>query len=406
MTGSDDPTTTTAAGDAGGARPLAGVRVVELCEVAAGPFCAMTLADLGADVVKIERPAGDVLRTWPPITDGYSENFASVNRNKRAITLDLKSDDGKRVARALAREADVVVENFRPGVLPGLGLGYEDLAAINPRLLYCSISAFGQSGPRSTEGGFDLTMQAMAGIMSITGEPGGAPVKCGVPLCDFVAGLYGALSIAAALRERDTTGRGGHIDVSMLGTSLAVGALQTSEYFGTGRDPEKRGSAHPRNAPYQAFRAADGYFGMAAGNNGLWQSVCQLVDGPELADDPRYRSPSTRAEHQDELRETLEEIFVTAPTARWIDAFAAAGVPCSPINSYSDALGDPQVEHMGWVQDLTLPNGRQTSTFGPPVRFDGETTAIDRPPPSLGQQNDEIVERVLADPDGFTWSEA
>ncbi len=403
MSGAEDPTTIPA-GDTGGAKPLAGVRVVELCEVAAGPFCAMTLADLGADVIKIERPAGDVLRTWPPITDGYSENFASVNRNKRAITLDLKSEDGQRVARALLREADVLVENFRPGVLPSLGLGYDDLAPSNPGLLYCSISAFGQSGPRATEGGFDLTMQAMAGIMSITGEPGGAPVKCGLPLCDFVAGLYGALSITAALRERDATGRGAHIDVSMLGTSLAVAALQTSEYFGTGRDPEKRGSAHPRNAPYQAFRAADGYFGMAAGNNGLWQSVCEVVGRPELADDPRYGTPSSRAEHQDDLRATLEEIFATAPAAQWIEAFAAAGVPCSPINSYADALGDAQVEHMGWVQDLALPNGRQTRTFGPPVRFDGETTAIERPPPSLGEQNAAIVDRILADPDGFTWT--
>lgn len=389
-----------------GNQPLVGVRVIELCEVAAGPFCAMALADLGADVVKIERPTGDVLRTWPPISDGYSENFASVNRNKRAIAVDLKSDDGRRVARALAREADVLVENFRPGVLPGLGLGYEDLAAVNPRLLYCSISAFGQTGPRSTEGGFDLTMQAMAGIMSITGEPGGAPVKCGLPLCDFVAGLYGALSIAAALRERDRTGRGGHIDVSMLGTSLAVAALQTSEYFGTGRDPKKLGSAHPRNAPYQAFRSADGHFGMAAGNDGLWHSVCRVVERLDLADDERYRSPSSRAAHQDELRRTLEEVFTTQPTDHWVQAFADAGVPCSPINSYADALSDPQVEHMGWVQELTLPNGHQTRTFGPPVRFDGSTTTIDRPPPPLGQANDEIVERALADPDGFTWIEA
>lgn len=370
---------------------LTGIRVVEFCEVAAGPFCAMTLADMGADVIKVERPSGDVMRSWPPINDGYSENFASINRNKRSVVLDLKSEDGLAAARALAEESDVVIENFRPGVLPSLGLGYEDLSARNPRLIYCSISAFGQSGPRATEGGFDLTMQAMAGIMSITGEPGGAPVKCGLPLCDFVAGLYGALGVVAAINERATTGEGQHIDVSMLGTSLAVGALQTSEYFGTGANPQKLGSAHPRNAPYQAFTAADGHFGMAAGNNNLWDLVCQVVKQPDLMEDERYKSPTLRAANQESLRETLELVFVTKPVAHWLDVFSAAGVPCSPINSYSEALADPQVTHMGWVQDLQLPNGVDTKTFGPALRINGETTKIESSPPELGQHTDEVL---------------
>ncbi|MCG8594947.1 MAG: CoA transferase, partial [Kiloniellales bacterium] len=244
---------------------LQGLKVVEFCEIAAGPFCAMLLADMGAEVVKVERPAGDAMRMWPPVTDGFSENFASVNRNKRSVVLDLKTEDGRRAARAIILDSDVVVENFRPGVMARLGLDYETMAAEKPGLIYCSISAFGQSGPRSREGGFDLTMQAMSGIMSVTGEPGGAPVKCGVPLCDFVAGLYGAFGVVSALHQRRETGVGQNLDVSMLGTSLAVAALQTSEFFGTGKDPRKLGSAHPRNAPYQAFRARDGYFGMAAG---------------------------------------------------------------------------------------------------------------------------------------------
>ena len=268
--------------------PLKGVRVLELCNVAAGPFCRLLLADMGADVIKIENPSGgDTLRTWPPITDGFSENFASLNRNKRSITLDLKSPEDIAQLHELVRTADVLIENNRPGVRKRLGLDYDALKAVNSRLLYCSISAYGQTGPRASEGGFDLTIQAMSGIMSVTGEDGGAPVKCGVPLSDFAAGLYAAYSVAASLRHVQQTGEGAHLDVPMLGTSLAIAALQTSEYFGSGRDPGKLGSAHPRNAPYQAFRCSDGYFAMAAGNNALWKSVCDVVVMPELLDDDR-----------------------------------------------------------------------------------------------------------------------
>ena len=373
---------------------LQGLKVVEFCEIAAGPFCAMLLADMGAEVVKVERPAGDAMRMWPPVTDGFSENFASVNRNKRSVVLDLKTEDGRRAARAIILDSDVVVENFRPGVMARLGLDYETMAAEKPGVIYCSISAFGQSGPRSREGGFDLTMQAMSGIMSVTGEPGGAPVKCGVPLCDFVAGLYGAFGVVSALHQRRETGVGQNLDVSMLGTSLAVAALQTSEFFGTGKDPRKLGSAHPRNAPYQAFRARDGYFGMAAGNNSLWHQVCDVVGRPELKQDERYLTPTLRAENQDGLRETLESVFETESVSHWLSAFAAAGVPCSPINSYSQALDDPQVAHMGWVQDLTLANGKTTRTFGSPLRINGETLPIAARPPALGEHTEEVLKRL------------
>ena len=373
---------------------LQGLKVVELCEIAAGPFCAMLLADMGAEVVKVERPAGDAMRMWPPVNEGYSENFASINRNKRSVVLDMKSEEGLRAARAIILDSDVVVENFRPGVLARLGIDYETMAAEKPGLIYCSISAFGQSGPRSTEGGFDLTMQAMSGIMSVTGEPGGAPTKCGVPLCDFVAALYGAFGVVSALHERQRTGRGQHLDVSMLGTSLAIAALQTSEYFGTGKDPRKLGSAHPRNAPYQAFRARDGYFGMAAGNNSLWHQVCDVVALPALKLDERYLTPTSRAQNQEALRETLEAVFETEPVAHWLSAFAAAGVPCSPINSYAQALSDPQVEHMGWVQDLTLPNGKATKTFGSPLRINGETLPIAAGPPALGEHSEEVLGKI------------
>ena len=375
-------------------KALSGTRVIEFCEIAAGPFCAMLLADMGAEVIKVERPTGDAMRMWPPVNEGYSENFASINRSKKSVVLDLKSEEGIADARALILSADVVVENFRPGVMARNGLDYATMAAEKPSLIYCSISAFGQTGPRATEGGFDLTMQAMAGVMSVTGEPGGAPVKCGVPLCDFVSALYGALGVTAALNERASTGRGRNIDISMMGATLAIAALQTSEYFGTGADPRKLGSAHPRNAPYQAFKAADGYFGMAAGNNNLWALVCEVVDRPDLAQLEEYANPTLRAKNQQVLRQTLEAIFEQQPVSHWLDAFARKGVPCSPINTYSEALNDPQVAHMGWVKELTLPNGVQTRTFGPAMRVDDQPGEIAAPPPLLGEHTQDVLEAL------------
>ncbi|WP_321894936.1 CoA transferase [Paraburkholderia heleia] len=375
-------------------QPLQGIRVIEFCNVAAGPYCGMLLADMGADVIKVEHPeGGDTLRAWPPITDGYSENFASLNRNKRSVTLDLKSPDDIEQAKALINTADVVIENNRPGVMNRLGLGYETIRAMKPGIVYCSISAYGQTGPRSQEGGFDLTVQAMSGIMSITGEPDGAPVKCGVPLADFSAGLYAAFSVVSALRGVAKTGEGTHIDVPMLGATLAIAALQTSEYFGTGRDPQKLGSAHPRNAPYQAFKARDTYFGMAAGNNALWKLVCSVVGRPALEGDARYTTTTLRAQHQVELRDTLETIFANHDAEHWIARFREAGVPCAPINTYSQVLADTQVEHMEWVQPLELPNGVQTRTFASPVKFSGRTPEIRMRPPGLGEHNAELLKK-------------
>ncbi|CAP44019.1 CaiB/BaiF CoA transferase family protein [Bordetella petrii] len=371
---------------------LQGVRVIEICNVAAGPFCGMLLADMGADVVKIEPPGtGDTLRSWAPITDGYSENFASLNRNKRSVTLNLKNEADQRLAAQLIAQADVLIENNRPGVMDRLGLGYQAMSQANPKLVYCSISAYGQSGPRSQEGGFDLTLQAMSGLMSVTGETGGAPVKCGVPVCDFTAGLYGAFSVVAALRSAQASGQGTHVDISMLGATLGIAALQTSQFFGTGVDPVKLGSAHPRNAPYQVFRCQGGYFGMAAGNDSLWKSVCDVIGRPDLHADARFANTGLRAANQEALRDILEDIFAGADAATWLHKFRQAGVPCAPINNYSDVLADPQVDHMQWVQDLTLPNGAQTRTFASPIRFDGHTAPVSRRPPALGEHNAEIL---------------
>jgi crotonobetainyl-CoA:carnitine CoA-transferase CaiB-like acyl-CoA transferase len=283
-----------------------------------------------------------------------------------------------------------VVENNRPGVMDRLGLGYAALSKEKPAIVYCSISAYGQTGPRAKEGGFDLTIQASAGVMSVTGEEGGAPVKCGVPISDFTSGLYGAYAIAAALAAVRSGANGMHVDVPMFGCTLAVGALQTSEYFGTGRNPRKLGSAHPRNAPYQAFRASDGYFAIAAGNQGLWLKVVEAVAMPELASDPRFGSTRERAANQSALRDLLEARFTQQTVAHWIAVFDAAGVPHAPINNYESALADPQVAHMRWVKPLTLPGGTVTKTFGFPLMLNGVGSEIERRAPTLGEHTDEI----------------
>lgn len=384
--------------------PLAGVRVIEFCHVAAGPFCGMLLADYGAEVTKVEPLEGDAMRQWPPITQGsseygFSENFASINRGKRSIALDLKDPASRDLARELVMAGDVVIENNRPGAMARLGLGWDWFGPRKPALIYCSISAFGQDGPRGAEGGFDLTIQAAAGVMSVTGEPEGAPVKAGVPLVDFGAGLYGAYSIAAMVARVRAGGPGGHLDVPMFATTIAMSALQTSEYFGTGRNPRKLGSAHPRNAPYQAFRSQDGWFAIAAGNNKLWQQVCEIAGTPELLTDARFASPTLRAANQAALRDLLEARFADDTTTKWLARFAPAGVPCAPINGYEQALSDPQATHLQLVQPMTLPNGVQTHTVGCPVRFDGEVVALDTRPPAIGEHTTRVIDALrLAHP--------
>lgn len=364
--------------------PLNGVQVVEFCHVAAGPFCAMLLADFGAIVTKIEPPDGDSLRQWPPLTDGYSENFASLNRGKRSVVLNLKDPADRDRARERVLAADVLVENNRPGVMQRLGLGWDWFGARKPSLVYCSISAYGQSGPRATEGGFDVTLQAMSGVMSVTGEPDGAPVKCGVPIADFTAGLYGAFTIASLLARVRGGGAGGQIDIPMFGTTLAVGALQTSEYFGTGKNPVKLGSAHPRNAPYQAFRARDDWFVIAAGNNRLWASVCKVTDLTALQHDERFSSPAQRARNQVALKALLEEKFAHRDAAQWLALFAAEGVPSAPINGYAQALADPQAAHLQLVRDLPLPSGHISKTVACPVWIDGAPVPVRTSLPLLG----------------------
>jgi succinate---hydroxymethylglutarate CoA-transferase len=383
--------------------PLSGLRVLEFGQIAAGPFAGSLLADLGADVVKVENPAGgDGMRGWPPLSQGeddasYSENFASVNRNKRSIAIDLKDPESRARVKALISTADVLVENFRAGTLDRIGLGYGDLRAQNPKLVYCSITGYGHRGPHAKRGAFDVTVQAMSGLMSVTGEEGRPPVKCGVPVGDFCAGLYAAYSILAAVMRARETGNGAFIDCSMLGALIGVAALQTSEYFGTGVSGRRLGSAHPRNAPYQAFRASDNYFVIAAGNNALWREVAETIGRLDLVEDPRFRTQPDRARNQEELADILAEPFAKRTAADWIAEMDRRGVPCSPINGYAEILNDPQLEAMGLVVPLDLPNGVTTRTTAFPAQISGYEFSIRHAPPELGADTEDVFAEWLDD---------
>lgn len=381
--------------------PFAGVRVLEFGQIAAGPFTGSLLADLGAEVVKVERPdGGDGMRSWPPLntaSDGkvFSENFASLNRNKRSMAVDLKDPESVAQLKSLAAVTDVIIENYRPGVLPRLGLGYDALSVENPKLVYCSISGYGQTGPNHKKGAFDVTIQGYSGLMSVTGEPDGSPVKCGVPVGDFCAGLYAAYTISAKLMQARETGLGGYIDCSMLGSLIGVAALQTSEFFGTGNAPRALGSAHPRNAPYRAFRASDDYFIIAAGNDRLWSEVAEAVGLPYLGRDPRFASQNLRAQNQDVMFELLQPVFEKRTAAYWLEEMDRRGVPCSPINTYPEVFQGEQVAHMRLVRELELPNGVATQTTAFPIAISDYEFEIRRAPPELGADTEDVFEEWL-----------
>lgn len=385
--------------------PLAGIRVLEFGQIAAGPFAGSLMADLGADVVKVERPdGGDGMRSWPPLSendngDVFSENFASLNRNKRSITANLKDPDDVKRLLNLVSVCDVVIENFRPGVLDKLGLGYKQMSEANDKLIYCSISGYGQTGPYASKGAFDVTVQAMSGLMSVTGEADGNPVKCGVPVGDFCAGLYAAYTILARTLQVRAGGTGGLIDCSMLGSLIGVSALQTSEYFGSDNTPKALGSAHPRNAPYRAFKASDDYFVVAAGNDKLWSEVANAVNMPELTEDPRFITQQQRATNQDEMLHLLQPKFEQHTAQYWLEELDARGVPCSPINDYPQILNNEHVKHLKLVCPLQLPNGVETLTTAFPVSMSDVEFTVRMPPPDLGSHNAQIDAEWLSSTD-------
>lgn len=384
--------------------PLAGVRVVELCHVAAGPFASMLLADLGADVVKIEGPTGDQMRGWPPLEllpdgDRFSHNFASVNRNKRSVVLDLKTEVGRNAAADLIAEADVVIENYRPGALGRLGLDYPTVSTGHRGLIYCSISGFGQSGPLARRGAYDVVIQGMSGLMNITGEPDGRPAKSGVPVADFTVALYAAYTVAALLPETRRTGRSHHVDCSMLDCLLGISALQTSEFWGSGREPARLGSRHPRNAPYQAFAAQDRMFVVAAGNNVLFASLCEIVGCPELTADSRFVDQLSRAAHQIELEALLAPLFATRPAAYWLDKFEMHGVPSGPLNTFGEILASDHVQQTGLVGTVPTSGVGTVPAVVFPVRIDGDRIHPRVGAPLLGEHTSEVLDALRASRD-------
>lgn len=371
------------------------MRVLEFGHIASGPYATLLLADLGADVVKVESPQGDGLRAWPPIVTAegggsISLNFAALNRNKRSLIADLKDPAQRGGVLQLCAAADVIVENYRPGVLARLGIGFTDVSAINASVVYCSVSGYGQTGPYKSRGAFDVVVQAMSGLMYITGEEDGPPVKSGVPVADFAAGLYAAYSILAAREVVARERRPIHLDCSMLDCVLGISALQTSEYWGTGIPPKRMGSAHPRNAPYQAYEAEDGPFVIAAGNDHLWAEVTAAVNRPELREDPRFKTISERAANQKVLAELLQPLFKKRGVREWMSEFDVRGVPCAPVNNHAQILSDEHIMETALVEDLPLPKGGQTKTVSFPVRFNGSRFGVYARPPLLGEHTEEV----------------
>ncbi|HEU4370144.1 MAG TPA: CoA transferase [Methylomirabilota bacterium] len=376
-------------------RALQGLRVLDQTQVMAGPFCAMLLADMGADVVKIEPPGGEATRGMDPeLAPGVSAPFLAVNRNKRGIVLDLKRPEGVAVLKKLAATADVLVENYRPGVARRLGVDYETLAAINPRLIYCSISGFGQTGPYAERGGYDLIAQGMSGIMSATGSEGGAPVKVGVPITDLGAGLFGVFGILCAVRARHITGRGQLVDTSLFEAGLALSAWEATEYWYTGQVPRGLGTAHRLNAPYQAFRTSDGHFTVGAANDNLFPRFCALLGLDHLVQDPRFDSVAHRLRNRAALEPLIEAVTVTQPRAHWLAKCEAAGVPAGPIYSVPEALDDAHARARGMVQELTHPRAGRVKGLGNPVQMSRTPPVMARAAPMLGEDTDAILREV------------
>ncbi len=373
--------------------PLSGVVIADFSRVLAGPLATMVLADLGADVIKVERPTtGDDTRAWgPPFAGDDAAYYLSVNRNKRSVALDLADRADRELARALAAEADVLVENFRPGIMERFGLGYEDVEQLNPRLVYASIPAFSHDSQRETAG-YDLFMQALAGYMSFTGEAGGEPVKMGVALLDVMAGLHAAIGILAALRSRDADGAGRHITVGLFEASVAGLVNQAANHLVGGLVPSAAGSAHPSIVPYQLFAARDGHFVLAAGNDKLYRATCDVVGRPDLAADPRFGTNGGRVTHREELVSQLEGEFVMRSAVGWIEDLTAAGVPAAPVRSLDDVFASPEGRAM--VTEVADARRGLLHMVRSPLEGIGLEPADYRPPPTLGQHDAEIRARL------------
>jgi crotonobetainyl-CoA:carnitine CoA-transferase CaiB-like acyl-CoA transferase len=386
-------------------QPLKDIRVLDLSRILAGPYCTMMLGDLGADVIKVERPGrGDDSRGWgPPFVGapygpyaGESAYFMAANRNKRSITVNLKSPEGLEIVHRLARVSDVLVENFRTGVLDRMGLGYADMWALNPRLVYCSISGYGRTGPWAERPGYDFVIQAEGGMMGITGPEEGPPYRVGVPIVDITAGMCAATAVLAALHARTHTGEGQLVDVSLLNTQAALLSNVASNYLVGGAKPRRLGNAHPNITPYEAFRARDRWFAMAAANERQWALVCDVIGQPELKDDARFTTNSLRVSHRAELRAVLNDAFAARDAEEWLTRLREAGLPCGPINTVPDVFAHPQAEARNLALEAQHPTAGQVRLTGFPYLLSGTPAEIRHPPPLLGQHTEQVLKELLA----------
>ncbi|MCA0440783.1 CaiB/BaiF CoA-transferase family protein [Hydrogenophaga sp.] len=392
----------------GGPGALSHLRVLDLSRVLAGPWCSQNLADMGADVIKVERPgAGDDTRGWgPPWVEGAqagagadSTYYAAANRGKKSITMDISRPEGQEMIRKLAAVSDVVIENYKVGDLKRYGLDYAALSALNPRLVYCSITGYGQEGPSAHKPGYDFVFQAMGGLMSITGErddlPGGGPQKAGIAIADVMTGMYATIAILSALEHRSVSGRGQYIDMALLDCIVALGGNQVTGYFASDKVPGRFGNAHASLVPYQVFVVADGEIVVAVGNDGQWQQYCAAIERSDLGADPRWTKVTGRITGRDELVPELARTMLTRTRAEWLERLESRGVPCGPINNYRQVFEDAQVQHRKLRVDLQRPDGSIVSTIASPLRLQGTPPVYDRAPPTLGDATEDVLGSLL-----------
>jgi crotonobetainyl-CoA:carnitine CoA-transferase CaiB-like acyl-CoA transferase len=387
--------------------PLSHIRILDLSRIMAGPWAGQVFADLGADVIKVERAgAGDDTRSWgPPYLkekDGKDSResgyYLSVNRGKRSIELDLANPKDQEVVRALAKTSDIVLENFKVGTLPRYGLGYEQLSAVNPKLIYCSITGFGQTGPYRDNAAYDFMIQGMGGLMSVTGErdsaPGGGPQKVGVPIVDIMTGMYSAIACLAALARRNETGKGEYIDIGMLDVGVSFLANQAMNYLVSGKTPSRSGNRHPNIQPQDVFRCRDGHIVLACGNDGQYRKMCEALGRPELADDPRFVDNKSRVVNLAVLHPIISECLMTRDLADWLRDFESRGVPCGPINTIPMVFEDPQIKHREMLRELPHPVTGTVKQVVSPMKFQNAPLSFDRPPPTLGEHTEEILREL------------
>jgi crotonobetainyl-CoA:carnitine CoA-transferase CaiB-like acyl-CoA transferase len=379
--------------------PLTGLRVLDLTRVLAGPTCTQMLGDLGAEVIKIERPeAGDDTRGFaPPFVPNTKESayFVGVNRNKKSVTLDIAKPEGQAIIHKLLEHCDILVENFKVGALAKYGLGYEQLAKTHPRLIYCSITGFGQTGPYAPRPGYDALIQAMGGVMSLTGEPNGSPQKVGVPVADLFAGLYGCIGILAAVNHRNNTGQGQQIDIGMLDTHVAWLANQGMNYLATGENPARLGNQHPNIAPYQEFPTKDGYLILAVGNDPTFERFCKAFGQEALLADPRFATNPIRVQNRQLVTDTLTPVMKSKTTAEWIDALEALKIGCGPINTLEQVFADPHVQAREMVVEMAHGSGETVKVIANPVKLSATPPSYRSPPPVLGEHTEDVLASVL-----------